>query len=309
MRRLTIAIASILLISAAAPAAAKSAFPDVIQLPTAFQSEGIAIGTQHTFYAGSLADGTIVSGDLRTGEVEVLAPGAAGQLAVGMSYDARSGYLFVAGGTNAVGRVYDTGSGALVAEYDMASGGQFGDFINDVIVTRDAAYFTNSFAAEMYRVPLGPAGRLASASADSIPLSGDWVQVAGFFVFNANGIEATADGKTLFIVNSVGEAVFTVDPATGEANQIDLGGALPFGDGLVLAGKTLYVVQNQLNQIAAVALSPDLGSGVVGEYLTNPVFNVPTTAGLFGNSLYAVNAKFGTPPAGTPYEVVRVDRY
>jgi hypothetical protein len=307
MRRLTVALASVLLVAAAAPAAG-SAFPEVIQLPTAFESEGIAVGTQHTFYAGSLADGTIVSGDLRTGEVEVLAPGAPGQLAVGMDHDARSGYLFVAGGLNAVGRVYDTGSGALVAEYELASGGQSGDFINDVIVTRDAAYFTNSFAAEFYRVPLGPAGGLASASADTIPLSGDWDQVPGFFVFNANGIEATSDGGTLLIVSSVGESIFNVDPATGEANQIDVGGSLPSGDGLVLAGKTLYVVQNQLNQIGVVSLSSDLGSGVVGEPITNPAFNVPTTAALFGSSLYAVNAKFGTPPAGTPYEVVRVDR-
>ena len=301
MRRLTIALAALLLIGAAVPAAAQSAFPDVIELPNGFRSEGIAIGNQHTFYAGSLGDGTIVSGDLRTGEVEVLVPGAPGQLAVGMSYDKRSGYLFVAGGPNGVGRVYDTGSGALVAEYAMGSG-----FINDVIVTRDAAYFTNSFAAEFYRVPLGPAGRLASATANTIPLAGDWQQVAGF---NANGIEATSNGKTLVIVNSGGQAVYTVDPGTGEASQIDLGGALPAGDGLVLAGKTLYVVQNQLNQIAVITLSTDLGSGVVGEPITNPAFDIPTTAGLFGSSLYAVNAKFGTPPTPTtPYEVVRVDR-
>ena len=191
MRRLIFVLASLLLLITAIPASAGSAYPDVIQLPTAFQSEGIAIGNQHTFYAGSLADGTIVSGDLRTGEVEELVPGGEGRLAVGMDYDARSGFLFVAGGTNGVGRVYDTSSGALVAEYGLASGGVFGDFINDVIVTRDAAYFTNSFAAEMYRVPLGPAGTLASAAAEAIALSGAWAQVPGFFVFNANGIEAT----------------------------------------------------------------------------------------------------------------------
>ena len=74
--------------------------------------------------AGSLADGTIVSGDLRTGEVEELVPGGEGRLAVGMDYDARSGFLFVAGGTNGVGRVYDTSSGALVAEYGLAIGAQ-----------------------------------------------------------------------------------------------------------------------------------------------------------------------------------------
>ncbi len=160
MKRIAITLVSLaLLVGAAAPAVAKRAFPDVIQLPTAFEAEGIAIGRHHTFYAGSLADGTIVSGDLRTGETEVLVPGAPGRLSVGMSVDRRSGYLFVAGGLNAVGRVYDTASGSLVAEYTMSSGGEFGDFINDVIVTRKAAYFTNSFASEIYRVPLGPGRR------------------------------------------------------------------------------------------------------------------------------------------------------
>jgi hypothetical protein len=308
MRRLIVALAAVLLIGVASPAVAKSAFPDVIQLPTAFQSEGIAIGNQHTFYAGSLADGTIVSGDLRSGEVGELVPGAEGRIAVGMDYDRRSGYLFVGGGPNAVGRVYDTRSGDLVAEYDMTSGGAFGDFINDVIVTRKAAYFTNSFAAEIYRVPLDRRGRLAATTAETIPLSGDWAQVPGFFVFNANGIEATRNGKALFIVSSVGQAVFTVDTATGEASQIDLGGPLPNGDGLVLAGKTLYVVQNQLNQIAVVELSRNLESGVVRDTITDPAFDIPTTAARFGKSLYVVNAKFGTPPEGTPYEVVRVDR-
>lgn len=308
MRRLTIFLAAALLIAVAAPAAAGPAYPDVIQLPTAFESEGITIGSQHTFYAGSLADGTVVAGDLRTGEVEELVAGAAGQIAVGMSYDERSGYLFVAGGLFAEGRVYDTRTGELVATYAMASGGGFGDFINDVIVTRDAAYFTNSFAAEIYRVPLGAGGRLSSATAEAIPLSGDWTQVPGPFAFNANGIEATNNGKTLIIVSSAAQALYTVDPQTGEAGQIDLGGPLPAGDGLVLSGTTLYVVQNFLNQVGVVQLSPHLDSGAVGEPITNDAFNIPTTAGLFGNSLYVVNAKFGTPPAGTPYEVVRVDR-
>jgi hypothetical protein len=47
----------------------------------------------------------------------------------------------------------------------------------------------------------------------------------------------------------------------------------------------------------------------VTDALTNPAFDVPTTAARFGSSLYAVNAKFGTPPTpATPYEIVRVDR-
>lgn len=290
------------------PVATASAFPDVIDLPTAFESEGIAIGTNHTFFAGSLADGTIVTGDLRTGETEVLATGVAGRMAVGMDFDARSGYLFVAGGLNGVGRVYDTSTGGLVAELGMASGGPFGDFINDVIVTRDAAYFTNSFSPTLYRVALGPAGTLLASPPDSIALAGDWQQQPGFFVFNANGIESPSNGGVLIVVNSAMATIYAVDPATGEAAAIDIGGAVPFGDGLVLTGRTLYVVQNQLNQVAPITLSPDLSVGTIGSPLTDPAFNVPTTAAQFGHSLYVVNAKFGTPPAGTPYEVVRVDR-
>ena len=192
----------------------------------------------------------------------------------------------------------------------MASGGQFGDFINDVIVTRTAAYFTNSFAPYISRVPLGAGGVLPDpALVQAIELTGDWAQVPGPFVFNANGIEATPNGKDLIVVNSTAQAVYRVDPESGIATQIDLAGeAVPNGDGLVLLGQTLYVVQNQVNQIGVISLSSDLRSGDLGEPITNPLFNIPTTAAVFGDSLYVVNAKFGSPPATTDYEIIKVSR-
>lgn len=305
--RIFLVLTSLLLLFALAlPVAAKKAFPDIIAMPDGFRPEGITLGNGHTFYGGSLGTGAIVAGDLRSGEVAVLNPGAAGWVSVGMSFDSRSGYLFVAGGPGAVGRVIDTATGALVAEYPMASGGG-ADFINDVIVTRDAAYFTNSFAAELTRVPLGAGGSLPDAAdVMTLPLTGDWQQMGGF---NANGIEATANGNSLIVVSSAAQAIYEVDPATGVATQIDLGAALPFGDGLALAGHTLYVVQNQLNQIAIVSLSPDLASGTIEGTITNANLDVPTTALVFGNSIYAVNAKFSTPPTPTtPYEVVKMSR-
>ena len=43
--------------------------------------------------------------------------------------------------------------------------------------------------------------------------------------------------------------------------------------------------------------------------ITDPNFDVPTTVGVFGSSLYAVNARFTTPPTpDTTYTVVRVSR-
>lgn len=301
MKRISLFLISLLLLLVVAlPASAQTKFSDIIQLPDGFFPEGIASGRGSTFYVGSLVDGAIITGDYRTGETDLLVEGVPGRLSVGMNYDRRSGYLFVAGGPGGVGRVYDTKSGALVAEISLGPG-----FINDVIVTREAAYFTNSFAPEIYAVALGAGGQLLNHSGGTtIPLSGDFVFAPG--QFNANGIEATPTGSTLLVVNSFFGTIYRVDPQTGVATEIDLGGEAINGDGLLLRGKTLYAVVGRLNQIAVISLDSKLTSGQVEEPITNVAYNVPTTVAGFGNSLYAVNAKFGTPPLPTtPYEVVK----
>lgn len=293
----------VLLGQAPLPAQAAPAWPEIIALPNGWLPEGVVTGRGPVIYSGSRANGAIYAANLRTGEGSILVPGQAGRVAVGLSFDARTNYIFVAGGPTGKGSVYDAGTGALVQEYTLTTAG---GFVNDVIVTRDAAYFTQSSRAEYYRVPLGPGGQLAApADVQTIALSGDWQQVAGF---NANGIEATANGKWLIIVNSTVGALYRVDPLTGVATQIDLGGAsVSAGDGLLLRGQTLYVVRNRLNEIAIVDLAPDLTSGVVTGTITNPNFDVPTTVALFGNALYAVNARFNTPPTpSTTYTIVRV---
>jgi sugar lactone lactonase YvrE len=302
MRRLTFLVALLAgLLTVAAPAAARSsAYPDVIPLPDGFFPEGIAVGTGHDVYAGSLANGAIWKGDLRSGEGDILVRGTDGGIAVGLAFDDRSGALFVAGGPTGTATVYDGDSGDTVAQLDLGPG-----FINDVIVTRTAAYFTNSFAPELYEVPLDSRGGVAGP-ARTIALSGDFTFVLGDF--NANGIEATPDGSTLILAGSAAAELYTVDPATGVATVIDLDVPVT-GDGLVLLGRTLYANENSLNRIAVVDLSADLSSGTVVDYLTSDAYNVPTTSARFGSSLYAVNAKFGTPATPTtPYEIVRVDR-
>lgn len=291
---------------AAAPA---QAFPDVISLPNGFQPEGIASGNGTTFYVGSIPTGAIYRGDLRTGEGDILVQPQAGRNAIGLKYDARTGLLYVAGGPIGNAYIYDGQTGAPATNDVIQLTTDQPVFINDVIVTRDAAYFTNSKQAEFYRVPLDNNGEPLGTS-QTIPLSGDYQFNPDPNAFNANGIAATPNGKTLIIVNSFDGALYNVDPTTGNAALIDLGGdAVPAGDGILLQGKTLYVVQNQFNQIAVVQLSPDLTSGRIVDTITNSNFQVPTTIARFGNSLYAVNAKFGTPPTSdTEYEVVRVTR-
>jgi sugar lactone lactonase YvrE len=286
-------------------ATVRAPFPEVIPLPSGFQPEGIASGSGTTFYVGSIPTGAVYRGDFSTGTGEILIPAQAGRSAIGMKYDPRSSLLFVAGGNTGKAFIYNGISGANVAEIQLST---LPSFINDVVITKDAAYFTNSSRPEIYKVPLDPeTGELIQPPTSiTIPLSGDFVFVAG--AFNANGIDALPNSKMLIIVNSATGMLYQVDPETGVATSIDLGtGSVPRGDGILLHGKTLYVVQNAFNQVAVIELSPDYTSGEITDLITSPLFRVPTTIARFGSSLYVVNARFGTPPTpDTEYEVVRV---
>ena len=292
--------------SAGVPAikAGPGTFPGVISLPDGFQPEGIAIGRGTTFYVGSLATGSIYRGDLRTGEGALFASPPSEGVAVGLDVDLRSNLLFAAGGGTGLGYVYDAGTGEPVAIYELT---EPGSFVNDVVVTREAAYFTDSFRPVLYRLPLGPAGMLPAPDAvEEIVLGGAFDFVPG--AFNTNGIVATANGKQLIIVQTARAALYRVDPQHGEAMLIE-GVDVPRGDGLLLQGPYLYVVQNTLNQVAVVRLAAGLTSGEVVHTITSEDFRVPTTVAAFGSALYAVNARFGvTPTPDTEYQVVRVPK-
>ena len=147
----------------------------------------------------------------------------------------------------------------------------------------------------------------ATGQVSTLPLTGDWQQTAGF---NANGIAQTPDHRALLVVQSSTGFLFRVDPATGRATRVDLGGTLlTDGDGLLLAGRTLYAVQNQLNQVAVLRLARCGTRGTLTRTLTSPQFDVPTTVARFGRSLYLPNARFTTPPTPTTeYWVTRLDR-
>ncbi len=278
-----------------------TSFPARIELPAGFQPEGIAIA-RGTAYFGSRANGDIYAADLRTGTGKVISPGP-GTGSLGMKVD-RQGRLFVAGAAGGNGRVIDTRTGRVLASYTFTT--TTPTFVNDVIVGKDAAWFTESQQPVLYKLPLGRHGRLP-AKAETVPLSGDYQHTAGL---NANGIAFTPDGRGLLIVQSSTGFLFRVDPRTGVTRKVDLGGAvLTNGDGLLLSGRTLYVVQNRLNKIAVVGLDKAGTTGRVLREISSPDFDVPTTAAAFGSRLYLPNARFTTPPtATTPYWVTAVQR-
>jgi sugar lactone lactonase YvrE len=302
MRRIALFVTATALLVTAAVGSAAPVFPESIALPNGWRPEGIAIAPGGTLYVGSLANGAVWGGSLRTGDGAPVVPAQSGRVAVGV--DENRGRLFVAGGPAGDGYVYDAKTGAPIASYDFASAPTF---INDVVVTRTAAWFTDSSNAVLYKVSLG-AGGAPGATFEIVPLSGDFVLVPG--EFNANGIDATPSGKTLVIVNSEVGALYTVDPETGDADEIELtGGDAASGDGILLDGKTLYVVKNFQNRIAVVALDSGLSSGTVVTHIMDSRFDIPTTIDEFGKWLYVVNARFTTPPTpSTAYTIVQVPK-
>lgn len=311
MRRILVpaltAVLGLSALTATSPASAALAerdkpFPSRIELPGGFEPEGIAIGPGAKAWLGSLADGDIYRVSLRTGEGEVVVDGT-GTPAVGLKSDRRA-RLFVAGGDSGTARVIETRSGD-VTDYDLD-----GAFVNDVVLTKRAAWFTDSGLPQLYRVARDAKGA-AAATATTLPLTGEWVQGTGF---GANGISTTPTGGDLLVINSGTGVLYRVDPSTGVATAVDLGGtSLTMGDGMLRHGRLLYVVRNRINEIAVIRLDRTGSSGKLVRTITaddldeSTSFDVPTTVAKFGGKLYLPNARFGTTATpDTDYWVTKV---
>jgi len=285
--------------------AAAAPTTDVIVLPGATSTQGIAKGAGSTFYCGDLYLGHIFRGDLKRGTAELFIDAPDGRLAMGLWADLRHGWLFVGGGLGWA-YVYDIQTGATVATYQL---GKIGDpastLVNKVFVARQGAYFSDSSSAVLYFVPISPAGELGAAS--TLPVSGPAAEISGDF--NLNGIVAPDAGEPLIVSHTANGKLYTVDPVTGVSQTIE-GVDVPKADGLVLEGRRLWVVQNWVNQVSRVRLSPDLTSGTLEGVITHDAFQFPTTAIPFDNQLAVVNAKAdtGIRPTAAEYEVVIVDR-
>jgi len=278
--------------------------PQTIALPRGLQPEGITGDGASTFYVGSLADGRVVTGDLRTRETRVLVPGVDGRVAVGMQLDTGSDRLWVAGGPTGAVTVYDAGSGEELGRW-VTPGSVF---LNDVAVTDDAVYVTDSGRGHLVVVPLGPDGGLPDADgATTLPLTGDIVIDPDDF--NANGIRAL-DDDTLVLVQSNTGTLFLVDPDSGRTEAVEVSaGELVGGDGLELGDGHLFVVRGAGDDtVAVVRLRADEATAAVEDVVTDRDFDVPTTATFAEGHLWVVNARFDTEPTpGTRYDIARVN--
>jgi DNA-binding beta-propeller fold protein YncE len=276
--------------------------PDTLSLAPVTSPEGISAGPGTTFFVGDREGGDVYVGDARGGSLRTLVEGRAGAVAVGLLYDPATKRVWVAGG--------DTGT---ITAYDARTGEQLfraqtgGGFLNDVAITRDAVYVTDSTTGRLFVVPLGKGARLpADGTFEVLPVTGDYRQPGGF---GLNGIRVLPGGDLLAVSGAAnGNALYVIDPDTGVADAVEVRGEqLTGGDGLVLRGSTLYVVRGfGRESVVQLRLQPQRGTATVIGELVDDDFDVPTTAALVAGDLYVVNGQFDDP--GTPTEVVRVNR-
>lgn len=296
IRRLVVAALVLALLPTAS--ALSASVPDSYTLPgeRVFPEGVAALPGPGYFYVSSTEDGTIFRGHVSNPDTEIFLPG--GQdgrtTAVGLAVDAERGILYVSGGPTGMVWAYDVRTRELLGQ---GSNGYEQTFINDVAVTPGgSAYFTDSMQPVIYR--------LSGAGTGEVSFE-EWLDLEDTAIpfqqgFNLNGIATTPSGDALIVVHSATGTLFYIDVESRAVQQIDLGGATVMaGDGLVLRGEFLTVVQNQLGQLTTVRLSGDMLSGTVWSVLSDPSFRTPTTAAILGDRLLVVNAQFSARQ-GTP---------
>ncbi|MEE4145212.1 MAG: hypothetical protein V2I26_10475 [Halieaceae bacterium] len=316
--------ATILLALPVFPASAgDKPFPSRVHTLAGSAPEGFAIGKGPTAYNSS-PDGYIYRVDLRSGEGEVLVDAGADPfdcLKLGMRVDDRTNYLFVAGCVYGNALVFEADTGALVMEYQLNTSGEFG-VVNDLTITKDAVYFTDSFRPVLYRLPLSKNGRipLDPGAATEIPLLPEFVLDPNTEpCCGGNGIVSTPDGKTLIIGHSNLARLYRFDTASGDLDQIAVDGPLTgFLDGLAMHNRTVYIMtpydfpgpSASIDGIQVVELAKDYLSGTLVETITDPDnLDGVASGAIFGNSLYVNNARYAVefPPApDTPFWLTKL---
>lgn len=290
-------------------AATERAGRDVAPLPDGLRPEGITSGRGTTYYAGGMADGKIVTGDLEQGGSRVLLTGAFGRQLRGMQWDARTDLIWAVGNVGTTAHVYAVNASTGRIRSDIIVPG--GAFLNDVVVTDRSVWVTDSRVDRLTQIPLTAAGRPRSgADLRFLPLSGSWPAGDGM-INNANGIRDLPNGD-LVLNNSATGGLFQVSPTTGAATEIPVSGGpgLTGGDGLERRGLVLYDVRGsgpaevsvlQLRRQGDVFRAVWLGA------LTAPSLDVPSTATYAGGALWAVNARFGVPsPETASYSISKL---
>ena len=310
MRTLT---ATLSLTAALSIAASHAQQPQLAQHPLppdVTYPEGIAHDAKSgAIFTGSAAATSIVRIQSGSKQAEVISPdgaiwaGDAFPALLGMKVDG-AGRLWISGGRTGRIGVVDSRTGKLLKRLETPA--QPAGLINDVAIAGSDAYFTDTLRPTLWRV---------SVKGDQIGDVEPWLQFTGTPIDyaqppNLNGITATPDGRSLIVVHMGKGLLFRIDTADKKITPIDTGGeALNTADGLVLDGRTLYVVRQGEQEIVTVQLTGDLSQGKVVSRFKNPALLWPATAAKVGDRLLVVNTQFNkrnSKDPVTPFSILGV---
>jgi DNA-binding beta-propeller fold protein YncE len=261
--------------------------------------EGVAAHGR-VFFVGATGDGTIYRGTIDDPIVREFIPGATGKSAIGIELDRSK--LYVAGGSTGQIVVYDLATKQVVASFDTGSGG----FLNDLVVTpKGDVFVTDSFRPMLWHVTAAQV-RAGSGTPEGIAVGPEIAYQSGF---NLNGIVTRKGGSQLIVVQSNTGFLFRIDldddaPNGREIRRID---AEPLhGDGLLLDGGRLIVVEGSPAALKFVKLRGNATRGEVVETRTDPLLRGPSTVDRARHLYLVVNADFAL--SRTPFTVVGLPR-
>ncbi len=264
--------------------------------------EGVAFDKRSkAFYVGVTADGAIYRGTLGSDTVAPYIPGATGRSAVGLKV--KRGKLYVAGGGTGSITVYDIATKAQVAKFETGSGG----FLNDLQVTRNGdVYVTDSFRPTLWHVT---AEQVAAGSGTPQALDVSTIPYEGGGAFNLNGIVAKSARK-LVVVDTNSGKLFRIKLGEdgGSIDSIDsiTGATVPGGDGMLLDGGRLVVVQGDPAQLSFLKLRKSARRAKLERTQTSDKLRGPSTVDRAEKLYLVVNADFGT--STKPFTVAGLPR-
>lgn len=250
--------------------------------------EGIAYDpVTNAFFVSSAADGSILRGDVETGEVTTLVAGGEREpfATLGLKIDDQN-RLWVAGGTSGQVFVYDVETTEQISAIETP--GEGSPLLNDLAVASTGdVYVTDSYRPLLFKVAAD--AETAEAWLDFTGTAFEYQEEGP----NANGIVVTPDDQYLLVVQMNTGQLFRIDTASKEVIEVDLGGeTLEGGDGLVLDGQTLYAVIQTNNQVVSVELAEDFSGGTVLSRFEDESLAYPATAVQVDDRLLVVNAQF-----------------
>ncbi|MEV4128463.1 superoxide dismutase [Nocardia sp. NPDC049707] len=283
--------------------------------------EGIAVDPRTgDTYVGSYANGAVYRATPGAARAEIFLPeGADGRTtANGLKVDA-AGRLWVIDSSAGVA-VYDTGSRALIARFDVTGTGP--SLVNDLAITPDgSAYLTDSLRPVVYRVtPEQLTAAVAHGGKSDLTAQFDLsttISPHAPDAFTLNGIVSDDSGRYLLIVDMNAGALYRVATAANSPDPVSKvtmrGADLKHGDGLELHGSTLWAAQNASNTITRWKITDDGATVELERTVTDESLRIPTTLVRSNDRTLVVSSQFdkggpmgpGTPTM--PFSVLTVD--